>query len=235
MHRWFDSTMKGIDTGIMKEPPVKIFVMGENVWRYENEWPLARTKYTKYYLQSGGRANSKSGDGSLVADMPRDASTDRFVYDPENPVPSMPDSSTFDDFRYYPTDHSRLEGREDILVYSTPPLERDTEVTGPVEMILHAASSAVNTDFTGKLLDVYPDGRAIFLCDGIIRASFRGGQKPSRTFSPEKSTNTASFSIPPATCSKKAIESVWRYHRAISRDSTVISTRAGISPRQPNG
>ena len=186
MLRWFDSTLKGIDTGILKEPPVKIFVMGENVWRYENEWPLARTVYTKYYLHSGGHANKKSGDGLLETDMPRDESNDRYVYDPENPVPSMPDSSTYDDFKNYPIDHSRIEGREDILVYSSPPLEKDTEVTGPLEIILYAASSAVNTDFTGKLLDVYPDGRAIYIRDGIIRASFRNGPKHTSNIQPGK-------------------------------------------------
>jgi len=175
MLRWFEATLKGIDDGILREPPVKIFVMGENVWRFENEWPLKRTAYTKYYLHSGGRANTKNGDGSLSIDPPRDEPPDRFVYDPDNPVPSAPDGSVFDDFKNYPVDHSPLETREDILVYSTAPLNRDIEVTGPLEIILHAASSAVNTDFTGKLLDVHPDGRAIYIRDGIIRASFRNG------------------------------------------------------------
>jgi hypothetical protein len=186
MLRWFDATLKGMDTGILKEPPVKIFVMGENVWRFENEWPLKRTVYTKYYLHSGGNANTLNGDGALGTDMQRDEPNDRFVYDPEAPVPSMPDSSTFDDFKNYPVDNSRLEGRADILVYSTSPLERDTEVTGPLEIILHAASTAVNTDFTGKLLDVYPDGRAIYIRDGIIRASFRNGPKNTSNIQPGK-------------------------------------------------
>jgi putative CocE/NonD family hydrolase len=184
MLRWFDATLKGIDTGILREPPVKIFVMGENIWRYENEWPLKRTVYTKYYLHSRGHANTKNGDGTLTVEPPGDEPADRFVYDPDNPVPSAPDSSVFDDFKNYPVDHRRLEDREDILVYSTPPLEKDVEVTGPLEIILHASSSAANTDFTGKLLDVYPDGRAIYIRDGIIRASFRDGPRYTSNIQP---------------------------------------------------
>jgi uncharacterized protein len=184
MLRWFDATMKGLDTGILKEPPVKIFVMGDNVWRFENEWPLKRTLYTKYYFHSGGHANTKSGDGILGADIPGVEPVDRFVYDPDNPVPSAPDSSVYDDFKNYPIDHADLEGRSDILVYTTPPLEGDLEVTGPLEIILYASSSAVNTDFTGKLLDVYPDGRAIYIRDGIIRASFRSGAKKTTNIQP---------------------------------------------------
>lgn len=186
MLRWFDATLKGIDTGIMNEPPVKIFVMGENVWRFEKEWPLKRTVYTKYYLHSGGKANTLYGDGALSTDIQLNEPNDRFVYDPENPVPSMPDSTVFDDFKNYPINHSGLEGRRDILVYSTPPLDRNTEVTGPLEVILYAASSALNTDFTGKLLDVYPDGRAIYIRDGIIRASFRSGPKNTSNIQPGK-------------------------------------------------
>ncbi len=186
MLRWFDATLKGINNGILSEPPVKIFVMGENVWRYENEWPLKRTVYTKYYFHSGGHANTKGGDGALSVNAPVDEPADHFTYDPDNPVPSMPDSSTYNDFNHYPIDHNRLEGRDDILVFSTPPLEKDTEVTGPITLVLHAASSAVNTDFTGKLLDVYPDGKAIYIRDGIIRASFRGGAKNTSNIQPGK-------------------------------------------------
>jgi putative CocE/NonD family hydrolase len=186
MLRWFDSTLKGIDTGILSEPPIKIFVMGENVWRYEKEWPLARTVFTKYFLNSGGNANTKNGDGALSLALPNGKQSDLFVYDPDSPVPSAPDSSAFDDFKNFPIDHNRLEDRKDILVYSTPPLEKDTEVTGPLEIILYAASSAVNTDFTGKLLDVYPDGKAIYIRDGIIRASFRNGSKNVSNIQPGK-------------------------------------------------
>lgn len=186
MLRWFDATLKGVDNGILSEPPVRIFVMGENVWRNENEWPLKRTVYTKYYLHSGGHANTKSGDGVLSVNAPSDEPSDHFVYDPDNPVPSSVDTTTFNDFRNYPVDYSRTEDRDDILVFSTPPLESDLEVTGPLELILHAASSAVNTDFTGKLVDVHPDGKAIYIRDGIIRASFRNGPRNTSNIQPGK-------------------------------------------------
>ncbi|MCE5248798.1 CocE/NonD family hydrolase [bacterium] len=184
MLRWFDYHLKGINTGIMDDPPVRIFVMGDNIWRFEKEWPLARTKFTRYYFHGNGSANTKDGDGVLALKVPGNEPPDRFLYDPDDPVPSAPDSGTFSDFRYYPTDHGALEERNDILVYTTPPLQKDTEVTGPVEVILNAASSAVNTDFTGKLLDVYPDGKAIYLCDGIIRASFRDGPTNTSAIEP---------------------------------------------------
>lgn len=175
MLRWFDHHLKGINTGIMDEPPVKIFVMGDNVWRYENEWPLARTKYTKFYLHSDGNANTKSEDGSLSMNKADNEPPDRYSYNPADPVPSAPDSSVFDDFKHFPIDHSGIEGRNDILVYTTEPLKSDLEVTGPVSMTLYASSSAKTTDFTGKFLDVYPDGRAIYICDGIIRVTHRNG------------------------------------------------------------
>ena len=173
--RWLDSRLKGMDTGIMDEPPVKIFVMGENLWRYESEWPLARTDYRKYYFASSGNANTLNGDGSLSTRPPEGKPADRFVYDPENPVPSRADGAYYDALATGPHDQRPIEQREDVLVYSTPPLERDLEVTGPVEVVIYAASSAENTDFTAKLVDVHPGGRAFNLCEGIIRASYREG------------------------------------------------------------
>jgi putative CocE/NonD family hydrolase len=176
--RWFDSELKGKNTGIMEEPPVKIFVMGENIWRFENEWPLARTKYQKYYFYSKGKANTLSGDGFLNVKLPKDDPTDTFTYDPENPVPT-PGSMG-------PYDQKDLEKREDVLVYSTKTLKKDIEVTGPVKVILYAASSAVNTDFTAKLVDVFPDGKAIRLCEGIIRANFRDPDTTTSNIQPGK-------------------------------------------------
>lgn len=184
--KWFDSNLRGIDTGIVNEPPVKIFVMGENVWRYENEWPLTRADYQKYYLSSGGYANSLKGDGVLSLQIPEYTQQDTFTYNPENPVPSTADGSSFRPMAHGPTDHRPIEKRNDVLVYSTPPLTDDIEVTGPVKVILYAASSSINTDFTAKLLDVFPDGRAMYLCDGIIRASFRNPGEPLSNIKPDK-------------------------------------------------
>ncbi len=169
--QWFDSRLKGLDSGIDSLAPVRIFVMGRNVWRGEKEWPLARTQYRDYYLGSGGKANTRQGDGVLSAAASASDTPDRFIYDPRDPVISSDEG---------PYDQAAKELRPDILVYSTPPLEADLEVTGPVRAVIFAESSAPNTDFTVKLVDVYPDGRAMSLCDGIIRASFREpGKKPS--------------------------------------------------------
>ena len=175
--QWFDSQLKGKDTGITNQDPVRIFVMGENVWRNEKEWPLARTKYRNYYFHSGGRANTLKGDGVLDTINPDKEKPDRFVYDPGNPVSSSPDS---------PTGQNAVEEREDVLVYSTALLPEAVEVTGPVEVLVYASSSAPNTDFTAKLVDVYPDGKAIRLCDGIIRASFRDGDTNTSNIEPDK-------------------------------------------------
>lgn len=166
---WFNSQLKGINNGIMEEPPVKIFVMGDNRWRAENEWPLARTNYRKYYLHSKGKANTLNGDGSLNVERPKDEPRDSFIYDPAHPVISKETMG--------PYDQRAIENRQDVLVYTTPVLKSDMEVTGPVKVILFASSSASNTDFTAKLVDVHPDGRAMRICEGIIRASHRNADK----------------------------------------------------------
>ncbi|MBC7237572.1 MAG: CocE/NonD family hydrolase, partial [Chloroflexi bacterium] len=183
MWRWFDHWLKGEENGIMEEPPVRIFVMGLNRWRSENEWPLARTVYTPYYLHSDGAANTLHGDGTLSPLPPSDDEpTDHFLYDPRDPVPTrggglccsqsaLPAGA----FEQRP-----IEERRDVLVYTSAPLDADLEVTGPLRVILYAASSAVDTDWTAKLVDVCPSGRARNLADGILRARYRRGlEQPS--------------------------------------------------------
>jgi putative CocE/NonD family hydrolase len=168
MHiRWFDYWLKGIDNGVMDEPPVRIFIMGDNVWRDENEWPLARTRYTKYYFHSGGQSNSSFGNGVLNTGLPNEEQPDVYLYDPRNPVSTNPPG------QQWLFDQQDLEKRADILVYTSAPLETNLEVTGPIQIKLWAASSAVDTDFTGKLVDVWPNGKAYNLVDGIIRARYR--------------------------------------------------------------
>ncbi|MEO8764531.1 MAG: CocE/NonD family hydrolase [Ginsengibacter sp.] len=176
--RWFESQLKGIDNGILKEPPVKIFVMGANKWRDENEWPLARTKYKKFYFYSKGHANTLIGNGSLDTLHPATGTTDQYVYDPNNPVPTSGNLQ--------PVDQRKIEERKDVLVFSTGVLKKDIEVTGPVTVTLYAASTATNTDFTAKLVDVYPDGRAIGIREGIIRASFRNSDSAPLNIEPGK-------------------------------------------------
>ena len=169
--RWFDYWLKDIDTGIMDEPPVNIFVMGDNQWRQENEWPLARTHYTRYYLHASGPANSRHGRGDLSTIPPGDEPSDTYIYDPDNPVPTMGGNTLVIPFGV--ADQGPVEDRQDVLVYTSDPLERDLEITGPIQMRLFAASTAPDTDFTAKLVDVRPDGYAQNLQDGIIRARYR--------------------------------------------------------------
>ena len=174
--RWFDRWLKGVETGIADEPRVKIFVMGENVWRDENEWPLARTRYTPYYFHSGGAANSAAGDGTLDLQAPGEEAPDHFVYDPADPVPTRGGNTLIIPIGVQ--DQREVEERRDVLVYSGEPLSRPLEVTGPIVVTLFAATDAPDTDFTAKLVDVQPDGYARNLADGIVRGRYRA----SRTF-----------------------------------------------------
>jgi putative CocE/NonD family hydrolase len=186
--RWYDHWLKGIDNGVRSEAPVRLFVMGDNVWRNEQEWPLARTQYTRYYLHSHGRANSLHGDGGLSTTEPGPEQPDRFLYDPRHPVPTrggplccwpgaLPQGAY---------DQTVVESRQDVLVYSTPPLPHDVEVTGPIVVTLYAASSAVDTDFTAKLVDVHPGGFVQNLTDGIIRARYRQSTTRAEPIEPGK-------------------------------------------------
>ncbi len=143
-------------------PPVRIFIMGENRWRDEQEWPLARAQSTAYYLSSGGGY-------SAASTFCHGSSADHFVYDPSNPVPT----GALGGYSRTPSDQRATEKRADVLVYSTPPLAKDIEVTGPISVKLWVASSARDTDFTAKLVDVFPDGTARALNDGILRARYR--------------------------------------------------------------
>ena len=185
--KWFDYWLKGVKNGVMDEAPVKIFVMGENKWRDEQEWPLRRTVYTPFYFHSNGRANTKEGDGSLSLKLPQEESFDSYVYDPANPVPSLGGNHLLPaNYPRGPIDQQHLEAREDILVYTSEALAEDLEVTGPVKVILYASSSAVDTDFTAKLVDVHPNGKAINIADGIIRAKYREKNQPASLITPNE-------------------------------------------------
>lgn len=170
--KWFDYKVKGISGEAADWPRVQLFVMGDNVWRDEKEWPLARTVYTKYYLHSNGNANTRAGDGTLSTRPPQSAEpTDKYTYDPMDPVPTKGGANLV--LNLGAQDQAEIEDRSDVLVYTTGALENDLEVTGPITASLCAASDAKDTDFTVKLVDVYPDGRAINIQDGIVRAMYR--------------------------------------------------------------
>ncbi len=184
--RWYDRWLKGIPNGAENDAPIRLFVMGANEWRDEREWPLARTDWQRWYLHSGGSANTVAGDGTLSVEPPADEATDRFVYDPDVPVPTNGGCNCCrpDLVPWGPYDQRDLEMRPDVLCYTSAPLEHDLEVTGPVRVVLWAATDAADTDWTGKLVDVWPSGRAINLCDGIIRARFRNGFDEERLLEP---------------------------------------------------
>lgn len=184
--RYYDHWLKNKDNGVSEEPPVNIFVMGSNVWRYENEWPPERAKPTKYFLDSKGKANTLNGDGSLRLDKIGQDPPDIYVYNPINPVPTLGGQlccdPAFQASGAY--DQRPVETRDDVLVYTSPSMEMDTEVTGPVTVTLYASSSARDTDFTAKLLDVEPSGFARNLTDGIIRARHRYPREPASLINP---------------------------------------------------
>jgi hypothetical protein len=185
---WYDYLFLGEQNEFANGKPVKIFVMGKNEWRYEDTWPLQRARPTRYLLHSCGNANSGPGHGLLyTGDLEfRCESKDTFTYDPANPVPTVGGPLCCDAVHLAPgpRDQRQVEARPDVLVYSTPPLTEDLEVTGPVTLDLYAKSSAVDTDFSAKLVDVYPDGRAINLTEGILRARYRESTSEAKPIVP---------------------------------------------------
>ena len=186
MLRWYDWLLKGEANGVEKEKPVKIFVMGKNEWREEDDWPLARARSTRYHLHSGGAANGLGGDGTLSAAAPGDEKADRYVYDPADAAPTIggPLCCEVLPTGIGPQDQRPAEARPDVLVYTTPAFTKDMEVTGPVSLDLYVSTSAVDTDFTGKLVDVWPDGFAQNLTEGILRLRYRNSQEKPELANP---------------------------------------------------
>jgi putative CocE/NonD family hydrolase len=171
--RWFDYWLKGIENGIMEEPPIRLFVMGDNEWRDEEEWPLSRAEQTSFFLHSKGSANSIWGDGSLTLEKPEQQKPDRFTYDPSNPVT--------DYFFEEPgaRDLRSIEARNDVLVYTSDRLKNDMEVTGPIKAQIFVSSSAKDTDFVVKVSDVFPNGYSQNITpplSGVIRARYRDSE-----------------------------------------------------------
>jgi putative CocE/NonD family hydrolase len=163
---------------------VRLFVMGDNVWRDEDDWPLARTQWTRWYLHPGGSL-------SPAAPQPG-APASRFSYDPADPAPTTggatfitggPDGGV--SWMGGPRDQRAVEARPDVLSFTGEVLDADLEVTGPLQMTLHAATSAADTDFTAKLVDVWPDGRAMGVADGIVRARYRDGTGRAKPITPD--------------------------------------------------
>ncbi|KUM36702.1 CocE/NonD family hydrolase [Arthrobacter sp. EpRS71] len=183
---FFDENLRGVPL-TAPAPRVRIFVMGIDRWRNEVDWPLPDTRYVGYYLDSGGAAATRHGDGVLQVTLPERDTFDEFIYNPHDPVPTaggalLPAQPGL----IGPVDQSKVDGREDVLCYVTPVLEKSLEVTGHVELKVFMSSSAVDTDITAKLIDVFPDGRAFNLCDGMLRLRYRGGLSTPSPLVPEE-------------------------------------------------
>lgn len=178
--RWFDYWLKGKPNGVGQEAPVKIFIMGENRWRDEQRWPLERAQEKVLFLTSDGRANTPSGDGRIVDVKPAAPGADRYVYDPRDPVRTLHGKGSFT----HAADQRPLAGRQDILVYQSEPLSERLEVTGNPVVELHAASSARDTDWIVRLIDVAPDGLARDISMGLVRARYRDGLDRPRLLTP---------------------------------------------------
>jgi putative CocE/NonD family hydrolase len=169
--RWFDKWVKGEENGVEREPPVMIFVMGANRWRAEAEWPPARMLQTSYFLR---------GDGRLTLERPGAELPDEYDYDPRDPVPTLGGATLLaPEFPAGAFDQRPIEARGDVLSYTTEPLDRDVDLIGPVRVHLIATSTAPDTDFVARLVDVHPDGYAQNLTDGIVRARYRDPSAPA--------------------------------------------------------
>jgi putative CocE/NonD family hydrolase len=177
--RWFDHWLKGKANGVNQDAPVRIFVMGANRWRDEQEWPPTRAKTHVLHLHSRGRANTPAGNGTLAEKIPTEG-RDSYRYDPNDPVPTLWSPAMFT----IPADQAPLAQRQDILVYQTEPVTAALEVTGYPEVVLHASSSAPDTDFFAKLIDVAPDGTNRDIASGMVRARYREGLDKPKLLQP---------------------------------------------------
>lgn len=174
--RFFDRWVRGREDALEGTAPVRIFVMGIDRWRDEADWPLPDTRYVDHFLSSTGKAGTSGTDGSLLTTTPDADGRDAFRHDPLDPVPTLGGPVIAGPGAWAgPADQRPVRDRHDVLCFTSPVLDAPLEVTGHVRLVLHASSSAVDTDFTGKLVDVHPDGRVILLCEGIQRVRYQSG------------------------------------------------------------
>lgn len=183
--RWFDRFLKGTENGIDKEKPVDIFLMGVNKWSKEESWPPKNVYNQKFYLNSGGRANTLFGDGTLEEELSQyNAQYDSYTYDPMDPTPHI--SNAIDLSGEGPFDQRPIERRDDVLVYQSAPLEKEVELAGPVSIKVSVSSSSVDTDFWVQLTDVYPNGYSAHLTENIMRCKYREGLDKPKLLRPDE-------------------------------------------------
>jgi len=184
--RWFDHYLKGLDNGVDSEPPIDLFIMGDNEWRQETEWPLARTVFTDFYLHSEGGANGSGGNGTMSTTAPTgEEPADTFTYDPGDPTPYLVDARELE--LGLNEDYSDIHAaRSDLLAFTTDPLEEEMEITGPMTATLYAATDARDTDWYVMLLNVYPDGKAERIQEAVARARFRNGFDQPSLLEPDR-------------------------------------------------
>ena len=188
-HRWdhytafFDRYLMGLDNGFGDAGPVHYFTLGANEWRDAADWPLPGTDFQTWYLHGDGQANTADGDGILSPEPPDAEPADRLIYDPDNPVAASLEMDCWS-LAGNMGDRRAIEARDDVLVYTSAPLEEPMELTGPVTATLHAASSVTDTDFAVVLCDVFPDGRVNMIQDGILRTGFRDLDKAPQPIEP---------------------------------------------------
>lgn len=187
MYGWFDHFLKGEDNHILDRPKVLYYVVGKNRWESSSTWPPQGAQPETFYLQSDGKANTLYGDGSLAQSPQKNDQADQFVYDPANPVPTYGGGGCCEGnaVHFGSFDQRVSEARNDVLVYTTPAFDTGTEMSGPITVTLYVSSSAKDTDFTFRVDDVYPDGRAFNLIENIQRMRYRNGyDKPSAWMEP---------------------------------------------------
>ncbi|TDL69322.1 CocE/NonD family hydrolase [Paenibacillus amylolyticus] len=217
---WFNQQIKGIPADLFQKGKAVIYVMGEERWRAEQAWPLPDTKLTEYYLHSDGNANTSAGDGVLSTAFPVSESADHYSSDPANPVYNIQEHTMFGGMN----DHSGNEQRSDVLVYSTPVLEEDVEVTGWINATLYASTSGTDTDFIMKLLDVYPDGSSMHLTTGGVRGRYRNDRKNPEPMVPNQ--------IEKMTLKMRATSNIFKKGHRIRIE--VMSTNSSMYDANPN-
>lgn len=174
--QFFDHFLKGAANGFTQWPIVKYFMMGANLWRTSDVWPPANVRLEPWYLHSDGHAQTANGDGLLSAERPADEPADVYIYDPANPAPTIGGATLMHpSFRAGALDQQSVEAREDVLVFTSAPVEQPLALAGSVTATLYVATDGPDTDFVARLVDVYPDGRAMSLTDGVTRLRYRDG------------------------------------------------------------